>query len=251
MPSKPSFRRTLLLLPLLSILSCAKVAPHTALDAASSAPLDRDLTRLEQEVQSRNTLTAFAQATLQVGGRKELFDAALLVRAPDQLFIQILDELGQERAHLVADGTGVIFWDAQKNQERRFSQDPEALKKALRLPLSVEDLIAQLLMRFPSAKTLHWEAPSLAPGSGKNYLAWREDDAVGITEDPLRLLFYEARSPSGNRRYRVDYRMPEIVWTFTRPSAVLTLRFQSYDLEKPVSAERFRLDSPQKGPAVE
>ncbi len=245
MPAKPSFRILLLALSLLGATACVnvKAPPRTALDASHSADLNRQLESLIRSGESATNLSAFAQVTLRAGGHKELFDAALLARAPNQVLIQILDELGQERARFVADGTWVLFYDAQKNRYTRLPQTEESLRKTLRLPVSVEALLARLFMRVPSGPVLQWTSDE---GSALPlYLAQRQSDRVGLSPEQSRLLSYEAFTSAGKLEYRVDYRMPEMLWSFKHPAAQLSLSFQSFDTEKPVPTERFDTRPPQ------
>lgn len=244
-PLRRYFHKNFLLLALLAaLLACAKAPPRTALDAATSAGLQQELDAYARRRAELPGLSAFVQVKLSAGGKSELFDAALLARPPDKLFLQILDDLGQERARVVADGASVLFFDAQENRYERIPQDGEALKKTLRLPLSVEELIDRLLKRLPPQAEARWEA-----ANGKNmpeirYWVRRGGDLLGLVAPPLDLASYEALNPSGKWSYRIDYGPNAMQWTFRRPKARLSLSFQDLDTAKAPPDSRFDTEPP-------
>ena len=236
-----------ILTPILFFLffaGCAKQAPRTALDASQSAPLQKELDALARGRARIPSLSAFVQVKLSAGGRSELFDAALLAKPPDKLLLQILDDLGQERARFVADGTRVLFFDAQENHYQHFDQDGEALKKTLKLPLSVDDLIDRLIGRLPVEEVTRWEKAVAADGPDPVYWAWRKNDRLGLTQAPLRLKDYEALTSSKNWSYRVRYLEDQMQWSFRRPKMRLTLIFQEFDLAKEIPDGRFNTQPP-------
>lgn len=226
------------------LIACAKTPPRSALDASTSATLQRELDAFAARQAELPGLSAFVQVKLSAGGKSELFDAALLARPPDKLFLQILDDLGQERARVVADGAQVLFFDAQENRYERIPQDGEALKKTLRLPLSVEELIDRLLKRLPPEAAAGWEAPAKQDPPGVRYWVRRSGDRLGLGAAPLDLASYEAISPSGKWSYRIDYGPNAMQWTFRRPKARLSLSFQDLDTAKAPPDSRFDTEPP-------
>lgn len=225
--------------------ACSKTPPRSALDAAISANLQRQLEALSREREQIPGISAFAQVKLSAGGRSELFDAALLARPPDKLYLQILDDLGQERARVVADGAQVLFFDAQENRYEQFPQNSEALKKTLKLPLSVEELIDRLLARLPPQNTAQWSATKENEDHDLHYWVRRDQDRLGLQATPLRLSVYEALSAKGQWKYRVSYGENAMLWTFRRPKAKLSLSFQSIDLQKTPPETRFDTSAPE------
>ncbi|MDL1871927.1 hypothetical protein FBR05_06950 [Deltaproteobacteria bacterium PRO3] len=243
--AKRHFIKSFSLLALFAaLLACAKAPPRTALDAATSAGLQQELDAYARRRAELPGLSAFVQVKLSAGGKNELFDAALLASPPDKLYLQILDDLGQERARVVADGAQVLFFDAQENRYERIPQDGEALKKTLRLPLSVEELIDRLLKRLPPQAEARWEAANDKHNTEIRYWVRRGGDRLGLGAAPLDLASYEAISPSGKWSYRIDYGPNAMQWTFRRPKARLSLSFQDLDTAKAPPDSRFDTEPP-------
>jgi len=244
-PPKRYFLKNFSLLALCTaLLACAKAPPRTALDAATSAGLQQELDAYARRRAELPGLSAFVQVKLSAGGKSELFDAALLARPPDKLFLQILDDLGQERARVVADGASVLFFDAQENRYERLPQDGEALKKTLRLPLSVEELIDRLLKRLPPQAAARWEATGDKDNTEIRYWVRRGGDILGLDSPPLELASYEAVGSSGKWSYRIEYGPKVMQWKFRRPKVQLTLSFQDLDTAKAPPVSRFDTEPP-------
>ena len=236
-------RGTLLLL-CLGLIACVKAAPRTAANPEVLPKLEAELAEFARWRDGIPALSGFVQVKIEAGSHRELFDAALLAKPPNLLYLQILDDLGQERARLVADGTRVLFYDAQENQYELWPQNAAALKKTLRLPLSVEELIARLLMQVPKEQVLRWEKADKESPLEVAFWGEQKNARLGFTENPLRLAVFEGLGASGKELYRVEYQIPEMRWSFRKPKIRLTLNFKTVDIEKKLPDDRFDTDPP-------
>ncbi|HCU23443.1 MAG TPA: hypothetical protein DF383_00360 [Deltaproteobacteria bacterium] len=231
---KKNLRSLLILLLLFSFFGCVKAPPRTALDAEQSRSIAERLKNLPQD----SSLSAFVQVKVQGGGRSEIFDAALLVLPPNRLLIQILDELGQERLKVVADGSQVLFYDATEAMYSLFPQKPEALKKTLRLPIEIEALVDRLLRRLPPSSILSVEA------ADAENCSWvqRENDRLCLEEKSLRV--FEAKLPQEKWTYRVNYQWPQVEVKFRRPKIDLVMEFKDIDRSRRLLAANFDTTPP-------
>lgn len=96
------------------------------------------------------SLSSFVEVTVEARGKKQSFDAALVMKAPAQLRIEILDDLGQVISRLIADGSQVLWWQAEKDEYITLPQEPNTLKKTLKLPISIEEFIQGMLAGAPT-----------------------------------------------------------------------------------------------------
>jgi outer membrane lipoprotein-sorting protein len=155
-----------------------------------------------------HSLAGFAEVDLKTRGRSESFQAALLAQGPNRLRIQILDELGQERALLVANGHEVMWWDRREGIQKILPQDPQVLRKTLRLPLGLEEFVALLL---------NGTAPQQNATTTSSYQIETEE-----VED----------TPEGP--YPRQW-----TWTFRKPKATLSFVFSKLKLNPPLEAGKF------------
>ncbi|HKX13394.1 MAG TPA: DUF4292 domain-containing protein, partial [bacterium] len=174
---------TLLLFTLLAFLpACVKAPPRSAADRQAVDPAQaRQLGLAVQEIAASQAkldyLSAFAQVSVERGKQRRLFDAVLQVAAPNRLSLQVLNDLGQEVATVVADGETVYFHDNESGRTERFVQNGDALRKTLRLPLSVDDLVDRLLLRLADAPILQVER-ELSAAEPPLHWVMRQDDAL-------------------------------------------------------------------------
>jgi hypothetical protein len=145
---------------------------------------------------------------LVVRGRSESFQAALIAQSPNRLRIQILDELGREQALLVANGREVLWLNRREGIQKILPQDPEVLKKTLRLPMGLEEFVARLL---------EGNSPEQNPKSGSRYQI--------LTEDL-------AETPQGP--YPRQW-----TWNFRRPKAKLSFVFSQVKLNPILDPGKF------------
>ncbi|HEX5033605.1 MAG TPA: DUF4292 domain-containing protein, partial [bacterium] len=191
------------------LAGCAKTPPRTAVDRQAVDPATAERIGLEvRELATRGAgldyLSAYTTVRIQRGKQSRHFDAALEVAAPNRLALRVLDDLGQELAQVVADGETVYYYENRSGRSRRFVQDEQALRKALRLPLSVDDLVDRLLLRLSDSPILQVEREAPAAASPPLWVI-RQDDSLRVESAGPRLSLYEAK-PSGKAwSYRVDY----------------------------------------------
>lgn len=168
--------------------ACAKAPPKTA--AVVSLP------RFQ-------SLSSFVQVRVNAKGKMESFDAALLIRTPDKLRIEIMDDLGQVVSRIVANGSQVLWHRPVDQEYMLLPQDEKTLKKTLRLPLSIASFIQGMLLGD-------------LPPEAKGYR-----------------VSYQAQSST-----RGAY--PEtIVWEFTKPKATLHLVMLEPETQLPPEPEKF------------
>jgi len=133
------FRTIMVPALLLPVLACAPKmkAPQSARPLSPTfAPL--------------NSLSALVEASVTRRGRHRNFQAALLAKAPHFLRISFLDDLGREIAVLAADGRRVVWWDRDRDEVEVYPQNGDALQRALKLPVGVEEFV-QILLAGPTA----------------------------------------------------------------------------------------------------
>lgn len=153
-----------------------------------------------------HSLSAWAEVDLSVKGRAESFQAALLAEGPDRLRIQILDDLGREKALLIANGRQVYWWNRREGGPQIYPQDPKVLRKTLKLPLGVQEFIAQLL-----------EGTAAQDGHNNSYQIVVEE--ISRTEEGL---------------------FPRLwTWYFSKPKATLSVLFSHLRLNPVLGAEKF------------
>ncbi|HKY62849.1 MAG TPA: DUF4292 domain-containing protein [bacterium] len=233
------------------LAGCAKAPPRTAADrqAVDTAHAERvglAVRKLAAKQAGLEYLSAYAQARIQRGKQGRHFDAVLEVAAPNRLSLRILDDLGQEVAQVVADGESVYYYENRSGRSQRFVQDDQALRKALHLPLSVDDLVDRLLLRLPDSPILQVERENSAAQPPPHWVI-RPDDSLRVDAERPQLRLYEAK-PSGKAwSYRVDYsdyskvegrEFPHrIAWSFRKPSISLTLQLQQVAFRPPASRD--------------
>jgi outer membrane lipoprotein-sorting protein len=154
------------------------------------------------------SLAGFADVDIKTHGRSESFQAALLAQSPNLLRIQILDDLGQEQALLVANGREVMWKDRREGTQQIFPQDPKVLKKTLHLPVALEEFIARLL---------EGTSPKQYPTTNPGYQI--VTDAVEAT-------------PAGP--YPRQW-----TWIFRKPKATLVMVFSQLKLNPHLGAGKF------------
>jgi len=185
----------------------------------------------EVRAQALRSLKSYAQVKVEYGKQSESFDAAILMEYPDQLRIEVINDLGETVLRLIADGTTVRYENLREATSDQFAQSEPAFQKVFKLPLSVEEFISGLSGRFPDAAMLGIHE---APGKLEIELP---QDRLGIDPALRRLLRWEkfrAKAGSGKARYAVDYSEYEsiagvtlprqIIWQFFRPKVRLTVR---------------------------
>lgn len=154
------------------------------------------------------SLAALADVDVKARGKTESFQAALLAQSPNRLRIQILDDLGQEQALLIANGRQVMWWNRRDGIQKILPQDPTVLKKTLKLPLGLEEFIARLL-----------EGTSL----GQNSL-----------EHPQYQIVTEELEDTPEGPYPRQW-----TWNFRKPKATLSMFFSQLKLNPQLKAGKF------------
>lgn len=180
---------------LLSLLACAPKmkAPQSARPLSPTfAPL--------------NSLSALVEASVTRRGRHRNFQAALLAKAPHFLRISFLDDLGREMAVLAADGSRVVWWDHDRDEVEVYPQNGDALQRALKLPLGVEEFV-QILLAGPTA---------VAPDANFQL------QTKNLQEDP---------------KYPRNW-----FWQFRKPRADLEMEFMDLQANPILGMERFELE---------
>lgn len=188
------------------------------------------------------SLSGLAQVSLEGHGRRESFDIALKMEAPDRLEIQVMDDLGQVQSSLKADGVEVIWQDFSTGEVRRFPQDAEALQKTWRLPLTVESFIAALLGHLDPEEPIE-QVAAVGEGQGP---AWLQIDRVsdrivlGASGEGLQSYSLRKKPRSKQWKYHVEYRdyrrqegyefPQEIEWNFRKPKFLVLMRWNDIKL---------------------
>jgi hypothetical protein len=236
------------------VTACAKAPPQTSSSGAGRQAVDPELAEklglAVREIAANQSgldyLSAFAQVSVERGKQRRLFDAVLQVAKPNRLSLQVLNDLGQEIARVVADGETVYFHENESGRSERFAQNSDALRKTLRLPLSIDDLVDRLLLRLPDSPVLQVERELSAAELPPHWIT-RQDDALRLDGRGPRLSLYESKPAGKSWRYRVDYsdytrvggrEFPQrIAWSFRKPSLNLTLKLQQIAFQPPASRD--------------
>jgi hypothetical protein len=148
-------------------------------------------------------LSAYSQVRAERNGKTEFFDAAFKIVAPNQLYLNLLDDLGEVRLRLVADGIQITYQEGPTAPIQQISQDDESLKKILHLPLSIEEFVLRML----------------------------------DTQNPT----YEKRDPPKKYKYRVFYRQyskdstkaypHQIEWEFRKPRIKFLMNLSEIEID--------------------
>jgi len=223
-------------------IAFSNCAPRKVQPLASqkiSPSVTQTLRTWEKTQENIQNLSGYAEVQVKGKGRLENFEAAILARAPNQLSITLLDDLGQQRFQLIADGRVVIWYEDNGSNFQRVPQEGQALKKALKLPLSVHEFIARLFLRLPQgpAETV-MEKPS--QGSTINFTR----DAITLRESPLQLTQFEAFK--GPKKRKSSYRV--IYGGFQNLDPGLLAKSLQFEIRKPKVQVRIdfqNLQSPQ------
>jgi len=231
--------RLLILSLVLCLFACAKAPPKVSLDALSRERAEHLLSALTQSSQQFKGLKAFAQVRVQSGGRVETFDAAVLINPPRQLRIEIMDDLGQTRARLIADGTQVHFEDLQRGTEDNFEQNDKALQKTLHLPIPIEEFIARMLLRIPEAALTGAEPARLML---QNF---------DLDVEPQLPRLKAVKKIKGPGAYQIAYGNyssspasaypQEIAWSFKNPKIDLRLSLKDLATDQSISPSKFQV----------
>src|SRR5262249_14085607 len=184
-------------------------------------------------------LSAYMKVKSGARSRRELFDVAVLAKPPNRLYLQFLDDLGQERFRVVADGREVLFYDARDHTYQLLRQDDAALQKTLRIPVSVEELIDRLLLRIPARIVASVQSPAPPNRWGVSDWVQRDGDLLGMGGVPLSLVYYESQDGRGRGKYRVIYHSGGMEWSFHNPSLGLQNDFQDINTERRIDDRRF------------
>jgi outer membrane lipoprotein-sorting protein len=189
-------------------LKCAFVMLVLLLPACAPKQIGPQAAKPWIPQQPLHSLAGFAEVDIKARGRAESFQAALIAELPNRLRIQILDDLGQERAVLVANGREVMWWDRREGTQKILPQDPQALKKTLRLPIGLEEFVNALL---------EGTKPQQKDTASSGYQV-----ATEAVED----------TPQGP--YPRQW-----TWTFRKPKATLSFLFSQLKLNTSLDARKF------------
>jgi outer membrane lipoprotein-sorting protein len=227
-------------------LACTKRPPQTPLSLEKRSQAEKLLEQLSHQ-NKLHSLSAFVQVKLQIKGKNESFDAAILMSLPNKLRIEVLDDLGQVSSRIVADGSHVLYVDANAGEYALLDQETQALKKILHLPLSVEEFIFRMLLKFPSAEILSLEEPTVVE---------RSVDQLRVNQGPLSLEAYAAKRDLNTKKflYRVEYRQyqskgsiyypRDIKWSFEKPRVVMGLEMKDTDFNADFGEQKFDTSPP-------
>ncbi len=173
---------------------------------------------LSEKIREQNpfaSLSAYVQLKLQAKRKTQSFDVAMLLESPDKLHLEILDDLGQVHYRIIADGIQILWHDAQANTYSLIPQDKKALKKILKLPLTVTEFIQRMLLQIPEEKKT-------------------KDKKI------LYCVAYEKFTSVQNFNY------PEVMkWVFKKPKIQLHLGLRAVEINVPFSPEKFDTTPPQ------
>lgn len=239
--------RLLLLIALaLGATACVKAPPQTA---GIPLPLDQAQVLLAgyQNRPALRSLSAFADASVEYRGRVEFFSAAILAQSPDRLRIELMDDLGQTLARLISDGKAVTWWDSRSGETQSFAPGDPALQKAFRIPLSVEDFIARILLRIPEDEILEFRELE-----GNPPLQWidRTADRLAFEGATLILKTYEKKKTAGKSKplYAVEYGYSgassstyptQMKWAFFKPAFQMKLKLREVGSNEKLAPEKF------------
>jgi len=225
--------------------ACVKAPPRSSSDPARLQHASELRSAFEAKSQSLAGLKAYAQVRVRGGGKTESFDAAILIGTPDKLRVEILDDLGQTRLRLIADGVQVFWEDLNQGTQETLVQDEKALQKTLRLPIRIEDFIQRMLLEFPQGNIL---------GSAANPNLAEERiilDNYEVSLDPKSSQLSEVKKTHGGTAYRVAYAQyapsrpraypQELSWKFSKPKVEIQITLKDFDVATPPSLDKFEI----------
>ncbi len=179
---------------------------------------------LSEKIREQNpfaSLSAYVQVNLQVKKKTQSFDVALLLESPDKLHLEILDDLGQVHYRIIADGSQILWHDAQANRYTLLEQDEKALKKILKLPLTVTEFIQRMLLQIPEEKKT----------KDKKFL-------YCVRYGNFTSLEFSNTPGTGNF-------FPQIMdWEFKKPKITMHLELSAVEINVPFSPEKFDTTPP-------
>ncbi len=150
--------------------------------------------QVQEDMLQRRSVKASFHAVIKHGKQRENFDVILNATFPDKIFLQILDETGQRRYQLVADGVKVSSWDEDHGESINDYQTSDMLK-FLGLKLRIVDLVNLLLIRFETTGPWQWKL-KLASTELVHKLA-----KITIASSKPQVLKFSQKKPT----YRVEY----------------------------------------------
>ena len=244
-----------IILPILflALSSCApkQSKPSVARPIVLTETIQKALNSLTQPPIPLDSLSGFAEVEVEVRGRKQFMQMALLAQEPNRLRISLLDDLGQEQGRLVADGHRVLWINHREGIWEHLPQGDHSLKRVLKLPLTVEEFIQRILVKVPPGQPQ--EAKTLTQNSAE---LSRNLDRYEIQMSPPRLKNWEnfSHSRQKKRRFKVSYEdyqnqsereFPQTFrWDFRKPKARVLLEFLSLSLNPSLAPEKFDTSPP-------
>lgn len=224
------------------------------MEPSTSQSVHQSLEVLRNQQTQHESLKGFGQVQIKAKGRTENFDAALLVQYPNKLLITVLDDLGQERFRLVANGEQVLWYEVGANDFSLVAQEEKSLQRALKLPLSVEEFISRLLGIFPEDTPLEYLKAEGNPSP--RYEITRRQDRLEIGQEPIRLMRFTAfRSDKRKKlRYEITYddfiKVSGVIFpksirlSFFKPKTEVLLYFNDLELNPDLSPAKFDTTPP-------
>lgn len=217
--------------------------------AKPQTTLENDLQKIAAKQQQINTLSGWITLSVDYKGENNYYEGAFLVKAPNQLHLEILDDLGQTHLRVIADGKKVYWWNAENNQSKILQQKPKVLKKIFKLPLSVDEFVAVLLNQISSREIEREQS---------------HDKAFITLEFPQKIIRYSHQTYQINdlvvfkkkrkkmMLYSVTYDWPQTIsledsnrypkkltWIFKKPQVNLEMEFQNIEINKNIPEEKF------------
>src|SRR4029453_6463882 len=134
--------RFLLVAPLALLAACATL---------SRQPISEDARRgvllLPNRASEFTDLRALADISVKRGSERMRLQGVLLAKAPASIRFEVLSPFGPPLRVVTVHEGQLTVYDAVKNQAQGRPANPETIEKALRLPLTPEDLAAALAGR--------------------------------------------------------------------------------------------------------
>ncbi len=197
------------------------------------------------------SLSGWITLTVTYKDQASTYEGAFLLRSPNQMHLEILDDLGQAQVRVIANGKKVYWWSAKKNKSKILKQNQKVLKKIFKLPLKVDDLLTVLLQQNFSQKLQRIYMQADSPGL--LFLQFPKK-VMELNAEDLKIKHLKVFKKKKQKKvlYEIDYQWIEVTenlknkqypkkltWNFYKPKVKVEFEFKDIELNPNLTQEKF------------